>query len=224
MPPKEEIIYPIFLECNKFVEDAFWENVFNELAHGKTPYGTYINKDFLCCGYKGKEFSYKIERKDPKVLYDDVYELLGHKLGILSQKEKVKKRLDFHELEKTIKESRQDWGNIRKKNVKDVLYEKFVLEMKNKHSLSVKETKNLLSVILIGIMFKTITAKDITYEEDKITKINGIDFVEGQLVLSRSLYSSSSQKTSQTPVVFGSTQKRMADNWDKYVKTMRKKS
>ena len=67
MPIKREIVYPIFLECCQFTDDKFWENVFEDLAYGKTPYGTYISKDFLCCSYKKKEFSYKIEKKLPHI-------------------------------------------------------------------------------------------------------------------------------------------------------------
>ena len=60
---KKELLYPIFLECSQHADDTFWENIFEDLAYGKAPYGTYISKDFLCCGYKKKEFSYKIEKK-----------------------------------------------------------------------------------------------------------------------------------------------------------------
>ena len=79
MPIKKDIVYPIFIECLQFTEDIFWENIFEDLAYGKTPYGTYISKDFLCCKYKKKDFSYKIERKDPKILYEEVYNLLANK-------------------------------------------------------------------------------------------------------------------------------------------------
>ena len=89
MPIKKEIVYPVFLECCEFATDSFWDNVFEDLAYGKTPYGTYINKNFLCCSYKNKEFSYKIERKEPIELYTDIYDLLTKKLGIMSHKEKI---------------------------------------------------------------------------------------------------------------------------------------
>ena len=88
MPVKREIIYPIFLECCQFADDIFWETIFEDLAYGRAPSGTYISKDFLNCSYKNKEFSYKIERKDPENIYNDIYKLLTEKLGILSQKEK----------------------------------------------------------------------------------------------------------------------------------------
>ncbi len=81
MPLKKEIIYPIFMECCQYTTDAFWENVFEDLSYGKTPYGTYISKDFLCCSYRKKDFSYKIERKEAKKVYDEVHTLLVNKLG-----------------------------------------------------------------------------------------------------------------------------------------------
>ena len=92
MPIKKEIVYPIFIECCKHATDIFWENIFEDLAYGKTPYGTYISKDFLSCKYKKKEFSYKIERKLPELIYSEVYDLLSNKLGLLSNYEKIKKK------------------------------------------------------------------------------------------------------------------------------------
>ena len=53
------------MECSQFITDKFWENIFEDLAYGKSPYGTYISKGSLTCKYKDKEFIYKIEKKDP---------------------------------------------------------------------------------------------------------------------------------------------------------------
>jgi hypothetical protein len=135
---KKEIIYPVFLECLQFTNDFFWENIFEDLAYGKTPYGTYINKDFLCCNYKDKEFSYKIEKKEPEQLYNDILFLLGKKLGILSLKDKNNKQIDFKNIENELKECRKNWSNIRKKNIKDLLIERYVLNMKDKYLLTMK--------------------------------------------------------------------------------------
>ena len=98
MPVKQEIIYPFFLETCQYCNDIFWETIMEDLAYGKPPHGTYISKGFLCCSYKNKEFSYKLERKDPKILYQNIYDLLTEKLGILSYKEKAQKRLAKYEL------------------------------------------------------------------------------------------------------------------------------
>ena len=218
MPIKKEIIYPIFLECYQFASDTFWENIFEDLAYGKTPYGTYINKNFLCCSYKNKEFSYKIERKNPEDLYTDIYNLLTKKLGILSQKEKVKKRVDFHQTESRIKEFRQEWANIRKKNIKDLLVERYVIDMKNKHSLTLKQTKYLLSILFIAIIFKVITSQDIQYSDGKIQHIDGIDFITKKIVIKKNIYDID---VSFSPEIF-IDKKVMSENWEKYLISLKK--
>ena len=215
---KKEIIYPVFLECCQFTIDSFWENIFEDLAYGKTPYGTYINKDFLCCSYKDKEFSYKIERKDSEKLYKDIYNLLVNKLGILSQKEKNKKRVDFHETESKIKKYRQTWGNIRKKNIKDLLVERYVIDMKNKYLLSLKQSKHLLSVIFIAMVFKVIVSKDIQYSDGKIQHIDGIEFTKKNIIIKRNIYDI---EISFSPEIM-IDKKLMSENWNKFLTAMRK--
>ena len=55
-----KLIYPIFLSCCEFSKDNFWKFIFEDLAYGNCPYGTYIVKNYICCNYKGKEFMYTI--------------------------------------------------------------------------------------------------------------------------------------------------------------------
>ncbi len=117
MPIKKDIVYPIFIECCSYATDTFWETIFEDLAYGKTPYGTYISKDFLSCKYKKKDFSYKIERKHPQIIYNEVYDLLANKLGLLSQQEKNKKKKIFIDMENNLKDSRKNWNNIKKKKI-----------------------------------------------------------------------------------------------------------
>jgi hypothetical protein len=218
MTVKKEIIYPIFLECCELIDDTFWKNVFEDLAYGKCPYGTYINKDFFCCNYKNKEFSYKIERKDPEQLYNDIHLLLSKKLGLLSYKDKIKKKIDFNNIEEEIKECRKSWSNIRKKNIKDLLIENYVIDMKNKYSLTIKKARNLLSIIFIGMVFKIITVKDIIYENGSIQNINGISFKTNEIILERDIYSF---QLNTTPYIL-IEKKVMADTWEKYLENIRK--
>ena len=220
MPAKREIAYPVFLEACQYTEDAYWENIFEELAYGKAPYGTYISKDFLCCGYKKKEFSYKLEKKDAKTVFEDVYNLLTNKLGLLSQREKLDKRKAFSEYEDTIKDSRQTWTDIKKKNIKELLIELYVVRMKKKHSLSLKQSRHLLSVITVALCFKVLTGDDICYKDGQIASIDGIDFLNKQVVIKRNLYS---LETSFAPNIM-LDKKLMTDSWDKYLKDLRKLS
>lgn len=220
MPIKKEIIYPVFLECCELATDTFWVNVFEDLAYGKTPYGTYIHKNFLCCSYKGKEFSYKIERKDPELLYNDIYSLLTKKLGVISNKEKINKRVNFHETEYRIKEFGKEWGNIKKKNIKDILIERYVIDMKNKYLLSIKQAKYLQSIIFIALVFKVIVSKDICYENGKIYKIEGIEFSRKNIHIKRNIYKIDMGISPEILV----EKKAIADNWEKYLAVLRKNS
>lgn len=220
MPAKREITYPVFLEACQYTEDTYWENIFEELAYGKSPYGTYISKDFLCCSYKRKEFSYKLEKKDAKTVFEDVYNLLTSKLGLLSQREKLDKRKAFSEYEDTIKDSRQTWTDIKKKNIKELLIELYVVRMKKKHSLSLKQSRHLLSIITVALCFKVLTGDDICYKDGQIASIEGIDFLNKQVVIKRNLYS---LETSFAPNIM-LDKKLMSDSWDKYLKDLRKLS
>jgi hypothetical protein len=218
MPIKKEIIYPIFLECCHHTDDTFWENIFEDLAYGKSPYGTYISKNFLCCSYKKKEFSYKIEKKDAKIMYTEVYNLLTNRLGLLSQREKVQKRKAFTDVEDTIKDSRKKWSDIRKKNMKELLIELYVTRMKNKHSLSIKQAQYLLSVVLIAMVFKVISSEDINYNNGRIDSIEGIDFAKKQVLIKRDLYNIEVNFAPHIVI----DKKLMSDDWGKYLESLRK--
>jgi hypothetical protein len=218
MPIKREIIYPIFLECCHFATDIFWENIFEDLAYGKTPYGTYISKDFLCCSFKKKEFSYKIEKKDVKQIHDDIYKLFTTKLGLLSQKEKSKKKKVFNETEDIIKDSRKSWSDIRKKNLKELFVELYVTRMKNRYSLTMKQARYLFSVIMLSLTLKVINASDIEYVNGYITNIEGIEFEKRKIIIKKDLYNL--DVGSYNSVNTG--KKLMFDTWLKYLKELNK--
>ena len=210
----QQIIYPIFFECCPYAKDIFWKNIFEDLAYGRTPYGTYFNNGFLTCGYKNKEFSYKIDRKDPEILYNDITHLLINKLGLLSREERDRKREEFNEIGR--EEPSQEWSGIRKKNIKDTFYENYVIDMKNKYNLNNSQCKYLLSVITISILLKSITNKDIIYEGGKIIDILGIEFENEQIIIKRPLYS---DDYIPDPIECQEEEVRsMSDNWNKYLK------
>ena len=204
----KKIVYPIFLECCQYTNSIFWENIFENLAYGKAPYGSYISENVLCCSYKQKEFNYKIEKKDSETVYKEVFSLLTNSLGIFSQQEKV---------ENDIKNSRKNWNDI-KKNVKELLIELYVSRMRNKYSLSIKQARHLLSSILIAIVFKAITVNDIDYSNGRINKIDGINFMRKQVIITRNLWDMNLSFTSSIFV----DKKFMANNWEKYLESLRK--
>jgi len=218
MPIKKEIVYKVFLECYHHTDDIFWKNVFEDLAYGKAPYGTYISKDFLCCSYSKKEFNYKIEKKNPEIIFKEVYSLLTNRLGLLSQKETIIKQQVFSDLGNSINNSRKNWCDIKKKNLRELLIELYVSRMKTKHNLSIKQARYLLSSILIAITFKVITVNDINYDKGRINSITGIDFTNKKIVVNHNL---DKITTSFCPPDI-IDKKTMSENWLKYISDLRK--
>lgn len=219
MTIKKEIIYPIFLECCQYTEDSFWLNIFEDLAYGQAPYGTYISKEFLCCNYKDKEFSYKIDKKNAQKLYKDLYDILTNKLGLLSNNDKKQKKINFDILQEELKYSREKWSNIRKKNIKDLLIENYCIEMKKQNSLDIKQTRFLFYLIFIAIIFKVINVKDIDYSDGCIHNIEGITIKNKKIILERDLFLNTASNHRKVVII---ENKFMSDNWPKYIANLKK--
>lgn len=214
----KEIIYPIFFECSQFTDDSFWKNVFEDLVYAKAPYGTYMSNGFLLCGFKGKQFSYQIKDKTAKQLYNDIYNLLTKKVGILSGKENIQKRILYYQAQNRIKKSRKSWVDIRKKNIKDFLIEKYVIDMKKKFKLTIKQAKFLLSIIFIAFMFKILIVDDIHYSNNKIQNIDGIVLSTNNFSIEKNVYDID---VSFIPEITNE-KKIMYDNWNKHLTSLRK--
>jgi hypothetical protein len=215
---KKEIVYPIFLECMQYTKEPFWASVFESLAFGQSPFGCFFNKNSLCCNYKDKEFSYRIEKKNPEELYNDVYNLLAKKLGLLSTRDKLKKKLEFYNLEDSLKTTNKTWSAIRKKNIKDLIIENFVIEMKNKYGFDIKQSRNLLSTIFIGMIFKVFSVKDIHYQDGKILSIDGISFKKKQVIVERDIYDIENNFRKCVLI----DKNLMSNNWEKYLENLKK--
>jgi len=217
---KDELVYPIFLQCCKYTDDTFWKYILEDFAYGKSPYGTHINKNFLCCNYKGKEFSYKIDpTKDSKVLYDEIYKILFEKFGLLSTKDKQKRREIFDKNQQLMEEQQKsNWNSIKKKSVKNIIVENFVIDKKREYNLSFSQIRKLLSIIIVGIIFKTIKASDIEYNDSKITNIEDINFSYKNIDIKKNIYDFQYISTPQIII----EKKEMKDQWDKFLINLKK--
>lgn len=191
MTIKKDIIYPMFIECLPFCETKFWNQIFEDLAYGKCPYGTYIHKNFFCCNYKSKEFSYKIEENNSEELYQNIFTLLTKKLGMLSDEEKKNKLLDFYTLENSFNDFKYDkWSSIKKKNIKDSLIENFIVYKKREYNLTDIQARKLHQNINLGLIFKTISNKDIILKNGEIDSIQGINFTNKNFIIEKDLIKS----------------------------------
>jgi len=169
------LLHPVLLECCEFTTDNFWNTIFTDLAYGNTPYGFYFYKDLL--SYKGKKaYAIRINETDNEKLYNDVYDLLS-KFGVLSMDERRKKQEIFEIPNQTI----TTWGDIRKKNYKDLLIELFAIDLKNKFKLSIASAQYTISSINIALSLNAISPSDIHMTDNRIDKIDGLVLKKGAI-------------------------------------------
>ena len=202
-----KLAYPIFLQCCELTSDNFWKYIFEDLAYLKTPYGIYIQRDYICCNFKGKEFNYKIDNtKTPQILFDDIYELFNRRFELLSEKDKINRRNLFEgDLNKN--------SNTLFKKFKYELIIQFVLVMKKKWHLSWDISRQLLSYIILGFMLKVLNKDDIIFINFKISSINGINFKRKKII-----YKSTLLKTiNVTPALEIVIEKKLSYLWLKYI-------
>lgn len=223
MPIRKEILYPSLLKCSKLADNNYWNNIFEDMSYGICPYGAYISKDFLCCNYKKREFSYKIDTtKTNEVLYKEIHNLLSNKLGCMSNAQRKNKKLEYDKLQSNIRNLGSDWSTIRKKNTRDILIELFVLKKQKQHNLSLKQAKLLLSIIFISMVFKVISSKDITFNNREIQSISGIDFDNKKIVYSKKLFDTNDKKEIEFSNKIINDSKKMKHVWDKYILDIQK--
>ena len=218
MTQVDELVYPFFIECCKYTDDIFWKFVFEDLAYGKTPYGIYLTKNFLCCNYKGKQFSYKIDsKKNKKILFEEIYNILHKKFGLLSKDDKIKRKQLFENTEAQIQDNNKNWNKIRKKSIKQNIIEKYAIDMKCKYNLSNIQMKKLFSIIIIGMIFKTITINNIYYSNGEIHNINGISFCQNEISIAPDIYNLNSVTSPEIII----NENNISDQWEKYLKTIK---
>jgi hypothetical protein len=202
-----KLVYPIFLQCCDLTEDNFWKYIFEDLAYLKTPYGIYIQRDYICCNFKGKEFNYKIDTsKSPNILFKEIYNLFNKKFELLSEKDK-KNRRNLFECD-TIHNA-----NILFKKFKYELIIQFVLRMKKQWNLAWKSSKKLLSYIILGLMLKILTKTDINFSNCEIESINGISFEDKKIIYKNTLLRDINI-TSALEIII---EKKLSYLWVKYI-------
>jgi hypothetical protein len=200
MPLRRDVIYPIFLKCIDYIQnDTFWRETFEELSYGNCYQGSYINKGFICSNVKGKEFIYKFIDKEPEKICQDVIKLFKEKLNIMSKNDRKILIDEFEEVEKNLKAIKNtDWSEIKKKSLKDILFQNFLIKAKNNYELSDYQIKKVYNSINLGLMLKSIKNSDIIYENGEIKEIKGIIFYKGKYKIEIDIYSGLDEEVSKT--------------------------
>jgi len=177
---KKEIVFPHFLHCCQETDDLYWKYIFEDLSYGRAPYGVYFTKGFMCCGFRGKEFSYRVDPyKAVPELFREVKSILQIKLDIQSADDRLNKRVKFDNttLNQALNEC-NDWNDVKRKEVRCLLLENFIL--RNSNSWSKTKLKKAYSTLMLAIQLKIIVNDDIVLENGKVISIENWDSINGK--------------------------------------------
>lgn len=217
MPIKKHILYPFFLKIAMDSKSEFWRNVYENLAYGITLENCYIQNNHLCYNRDSEILSVKLDKNDISI-EEKITKLINEE-NILTENEKNLMKIDIYVTSYMENNYDNKWFNIKKKNIKDILIEKFVINNKKKYNLSIKQAKILLSFLVIALIFKAITHNDINYSNNNINDISGITFNNQSFSLFHNLF----DNVGNLIVCDECEMKTMKSYWFKYIDTMKKK-
>lgn len=178
----KSLLFPDVYSCCEYILNSFWKTIFKNLSLGKSPYGTFIKNDILYCTYKNKEFIISLCNKNTIKLYINLKLFFKTKLGLMTNKEKKRKRENFNNINNSINEKRKSWLDIKKKNVREYYIEHFVLNIKKKYNFNHEKSKELLDEIFINLFLKNIKPTDIIYNDNDISGIKGLNISNNSFV------------------------------------------
>jgi hypothetical protein len=180
---KSEVIhYPEFFQASKIVDDPYWRDTLKKCAQRKFPRG------FI---YSDGQLTHR--NNNVSILLPDDLEALTKTViyffqenGKLYSKKDIKRRKKKEEEQyiRELKEKSEDWGKVsisknrRSTHVKDYVKEKY------KH-LSKDIQNAIFTQINIGFETKYITKAHVTFENGKVTNIDGVDGDENGVIFTR---------------------------------------
>jgi hypothetical protein len=224
MRKTNELTFPVFLECRNYAPDKFWSKIFEDLAYNQPPPGVFIKNNHLCFNKNKQNISYYIySENNYEKLFKYIYNLLHSDVGILSPNEKAENINKFNTSFFILKDKNISWSDIRKKHIKDVFIELFIIKIKNKYNLSIKESKKLLSVIQTSFLFKNKSNNDVHFENGEIKSINGLMLSEKTYIFDEQLFTQEEEEEEEDQTKYILNINLLINLWSKYLNENNKK-
>jgi hypothetical protein len=217
MTIKKHILYPFFLVTSANQKSEFWKNVYENLAYGISVENCYIQNNALCYSNEKITLSVKLDQSDPS-LEDNIYNMLIDN-NLLSDSEKNMIKIDSFIHKYMENQHDNKWFNIKKKNIKDIILEKYVITQKKTNNLSNKQTKQLLTFLIVALLFKSITHTEITFSNNTISNIDGIEFSNQNIIIHKNLF----ENVGNLIICDDTGSEWMSTFWTKYLDNIKKK-
>lgn len=203
-----------FTECSQLTLDPYWKQVFEECANGKFPKGSNIDQNTNTVFIKNKPSKNYNLTFDPQQDFVNLKELFQQETGLKSNRDREKTREQINTICDDLKDQYTcDWKDIKGKKIKDPIITRYILDLKERYSLSNKEVKQATQTIKLGFLFNLITNENVIYENHQIIDISALQFNEKSRLF-KLVDKAATPKRDYKPKTIS-----LESLWDKYLKT-----
>jgi len=175
-----EIIYPQIKQCEEYVSDPFWKNLFDDMSRGKCPKSVVIFNNTVSSIYRRGGFTYNFQDKTSEEIARDLVEILKSTGCIYSVSDMKNEQQEINDTNKTnCQIIYTSWKQIKTKKVKQQYIHDYVLKQTVKYKLSDSASKHLIQLINSALNdYKTHRSDDIVLKNNEIVKIEDIEYDE----------------------------------------------
>jgi hypothetical protein len=182
---EKDVVYTALQECFVIETDTAWKEIFNNMSRGICPKGIMIQNGTIVGSISKKNsVKYSFLNQDPKDIIYNIKNLYSNLLDIQSDNNKRNKEYDdINDLYNDF--INMEWKSIKKKALKDLLIQNYVIDLKHKYNLKSNVSKCGLDTICNALyLHKTHKNIDIEYSNGKITNIKDI-VVENSAIINK---------------------------------------
>lgn len=226
---EKDIVYPDLQECFNLETDTAWKEIFNNMSRGLCPKGIMIlNGTIVGSISKKNSIKYSFLHKDPNEIIDNIKSLYSNLLDI--QSDNTKRNKEYDDINELYNDYvTMEWKSIKKKALKDLLIQNYVLELKHQYNLKSSVTKSGLDTICNALyLHKTHKNIDIEYSNGRILGIKDI-VVENNVIVNKRIerlanivYETETDEEEEIEEEDKDTVTSLKRLWDNYLTTINK--
>jgi hypothetical protein len=214
------IISPLIWEASNCITDEYWQKFFSDLSRGRNSKRIYVSKTHVTYNTKKVSFSYKYDDKAPEQIALELRKIISESLCLFSKADQSMDREDYKHSSCEFKEAitEDNWKKIKNKKMKDHLIFNYVIQQKERFTLTWEQAREAYNLINNSIFLNhTIKSKDIHMVNGEIASIDGIE-ISAELIVN---HKADLEVDTDTPV---SKKISLAKEWVKVCTHLTKKA
>ena len=195
----------MFLHCIPFIKKrpdiinhTYICNIFEDFSYGLCPKGIQLitqtnnNKNMLLC--VSRKYQFSVENR-PTLNEEDVEycdELINQVVKLLQENNLLNnkdalfsKEIEMYSKTRPVYKS---WTEIRKKSIRDLLIQEYIIELSNRYNLHDLQMIKIYNFINMAFLLNLIQKNDILLEDEKITNIKYIHTTEDKILLDMKIF------------------------------------